>query len=182
MKLLLLDKDGTLVVPKSGAKFVNQAWDQELIPGVAEVLNRYVADGWTPIIISNQGGIAAGHKSLEATISEMGYCCGLFPFGATPQESFFCPDFEGEICHRHWAGDSITYDRSSWEVIEYGLAGTFRKPNPGMLKLAISIHQPDEVLYVGDMTIANSQKGEDENAAISAGIPFMSAENWRTKG
>ena len=37
-KLLILDKDGTLVRPKSGGRFVQSPDDQELIPGVVEVL------------------------------------------------------------------------------------------------------------------------------------------------
>lgn len=57
-KLLLLDKDGTLVSPASGSTFPQNPKDQQLLPGVAEMLSRYVADGWLPVIVSNQGGCA----------------------------------------------------------------------------------------------------------------------------
>lgn len=56
VKLLVLDKDGTLVRPKSGNTFVQHPEDQELIEGVAEAIQRYVADGWQLAIASNQGG------------------------------------------------------------------------------------------------------------------------------
>lgn len=55
-KLLVLDKDGTIVRPKSGNTFVQHPEDQELIEGVAEAIARYIADGWTIAIASNQGG------------------------------------------------------------------------------------------------------------------------------
>lgn len=55
-KLLILDKDGTLVKPKSGKTFVQHPEDQELLHGVKEAIARYAADGWTMAIASNQGG------------------------------------------------------------------------------------------------------------------------------
>jgi len=57
-KLLILDKDGTLVCPKSGKEFVQHPEDQELIPGVSEAIARYAANGWKMAIASNQGGVA----------------------------------------------------------------------------------------------------------------------------
>jgi D-glycero-D-manno-heptose 1,7-bisphosphate phosphatase len=63
-KLLVLDKDGTLVHPKSGNTFVQHPEDQELIEGVAEAIARYVADGWTIAIASNQGGCEKRYSKL----------------------------------------------------------------------------------------------------------------------
>lgn len=51
--LLVLDKDWTLIRPKSGNTFVQDPEDQELIEGVAEAIARYVADGWQLAIVSN---------------------------------------------------------------------------------------------------------------------------------
>ena len=47
-KLLLLDKDNTLIQTKSGKQFVDGPTDQVLMPGVKETLDRY-AD-WTKVI------------------------------------------------------------------------------------------------------------------------------------
>jgi histidinol phosphatase-like enzyme len=58
LKLLLLDKDKTLVRPKSGAKFISHPEDQELIPGIAEALTHYRGNDWKPVIVTNQGGVA----------------------------------------------------------------------------------------------------------------------------
>lgn len=168
MKLLLLDKDGTLIQPKSGAKFVSKSWDQAALPGVIETLDRYVAEGWLPVIISNQGGVAAGHKSLESVIDEMRFCLELFP---AIKEAYFCPDFEGSICWRVWREDAIEYKPESFDVYELGISGEFRKPNAGMLKLAIHIENADQALMIGD-------RDEDEAAAITASVPFQWAADF----
>ena len=55
-KLLVLDKDGTITQTKSGETFPTHPEDQELIEGVSEAVQRYVDDGWTIAIASNQGG------------------------------------------------------------------------------------------------------------------------------
>jgi D-glycero-D-manno-heptose 1,7-bisphosphate phosphatase len=167
MKLLLLDKDGTLVKPASGAKFVNKPWDQAILPGVAEALDRYVAEGWKPAIVSNQGGVIAGHKSLNEAIAEMRFCLELLP---KIEEAYFCPD-NGETCWRVWDKDSIEYRLGGWIVENLNLQGQFRKPKPGMIRLAFEIHAPTEVLFVGD-------RSEDEAAAAAARIPFLWAEEW----
>lgn len=173
--LLLLDKDGTLIRPKSGAQFVNKPWDQEPIAGVESAIARYVADGWTLAIISNQAGVAAGHKSLESAIQEMQFCLELFP---AIEEAYFCPDFEGSECWRVWGNcdesHRINYTKD-WLIVQLlGVADSFRKPDSGMLRLAIEQHSPDAVLFVGD-------RPEDEGAARAFGVPFQWADDWRLK-
>ncbi len=171
MNLLLLDKDGTLIKTKSGEKFVNKPWDQEPLSGVREGLKYYKQRNWKIIVISNQGGVAAGHKSLESAINEMRFCMEILP---EIEESYFCPDFNGENCYRILANDFILYNSDSYAVYELEIKNQFRKPSPGMLKLAAHIECADKVWYVGDRT-------EDEQAAAAAGINFMSADIWRDR-
>lgn len=174
MKLLLIDKDGTLIETVSGEKFVNQPWDQKALPGVVAALDRYRTEGWEIVIISNQGGIAAGHKSLESAIAEMQFCLELFP---QIKEAYFCPDFQGDECWRVWGDCSeehrICYTSESFEVFALGISGEFRKPNAGMLQLAIDHHlsDDDEVLYVGD-------RAEDEQAATATSVRFAWAKDF----
>ena len=77
MKLAIFDKDGTLIAPKIGAKFVDHPEDQILLPGVADGIQSLAADGWAIAIASNQGGVAAGHKSLGCAIDEMFFAMRL---------------------------------------------------------------------------------------------------------
>lgn len=70
MKLLILDKDGTLVCPKSGNTFVQNPEDQMLLPGVQEIIARYAADGWMMAIVSNQGGCS--RQTVKASDVQVG--------------------------------------------------------------------------------------------------------------
>lgn len=177
-KLLLLDKDGTLITPASGEKFVQTPWDQKPLEGVTGGIAAARAAGWGIAICSNQGGISAGYKSLENTFLEMRFCLELFP---NISEAYFCPANYGDIgreCWRCWGNcqedERIKYNQFASELSwsQYGKAD-YRKPGPGMLLLAQSIQNADMVLYVGD-------RPEDENAAKNASIPFLSAEEWRS--
>lgn len=165
-KLLIIDKDQTLVRSRLGGdNFVQKPWDQVSIPNMAYKLNKLHQDGWKIVIASNQGGIKSGYKTLESAFLEFEYCLELF---MAIDEAFFCPDYEGEYCWRMWRNKEmkdniIPYDRTHFDSLDF--AGKFRKPNPGMLQLAIHLHTPDKCLYVGD-------RPEDESAAEAAGIPY----------
>lgn len=165
-RLLLIDKDQTLIRSRLGGEnYVQKPWDQVPIPGIAEKLTEYSELDYKIVVISNQGGIEKGFKSLESTMLEMEYCLELFP---QIHECFFCPDFKGYECYRVWREDFINYDSSNYDVQMLDLDMLFRKPKPGMLKLAMHIHISDEYLFVGDRDC-------DFGAAQAANIPFM----WR---
>lgn len=193
-RLLALDKDGTLVRPASGSKFVQHPEDQVLLPGVAEVIRRYADEGWAMVICSNQGGVAAGHKTLEEAIAEMRYCLNLLPEINT---AYFCPSlappkwlrwlrhlgFYATRCYRV-DRDGRPLSAAEWFVDEdYILAGGdntfgYRKPGGLMLFWAATEHLiladgwHENVLFVGD-------RPEDEGAANAAGVRFMWADDWR---
>lgn len=172
MKLLLLDLDGTIREPKSGAKFINRPDDQQLIEGIENTFRHY--QDWLAIGITNQGGVAAGHKSLEDAINEQRITIDLT--GGIISQIYFCPDFEGKRCIQcGYRGDSGSWGWLEMNSIDESLGG-FRKPDPGMLNLAIAdcVRQPSEVLYVGDRL-------EDMQAAEAANIPFLWASDWRIK-
>lgn len=172
MKLLLLDLDGTVRKTKSGKTFINEPDDQQLIDGVVPAIGRYT--GWTFIGITNQGGVASGHKSLENAIKEQEQTLELMPI---LDAILFCPDFDGKEC---WVVEPD--GAQPYCVIMPGT--NFRKPAPGMLWFArrlawgwggkLASNAIDECLYVGD-------RDEDEQAAAAADIPFMWAHEWRMK-
>lgn len=173
-KLLILDLDGTVRRPKSGAKFINNPLDQEIIPEAAKAIARYHSQNWLIVDATNQGGVAAGKKSLEDAIAEQILSLKLLqPHAHT---IYFCPDFSGEACYRVIQIDgtyrcSAINDLNDEDLLP--LKGQYRKPNPGMLKLAQMecAFKPKEVLYVGD-------RNEDEQAAIAANVPFVWATEW----
>jgi D-glycero-D-manno-heptose 1,7-bisphosphate phosphatase len=176
--LVILDKDGTLVKPESGGQFVQSPTDQELIPGVATRVRELSEQGASLVIASNQGGVAAGHKSMQAAIQEMQYCLKLLP---VIEYAFFCPDFEGNECVALQSNVDAPSDLASWqaykEIAVKDLVGQFRKPNPGMLLFAMRLYAPHcaKFVYIGD-------RPEDEKAAQAAGIRFLDAQSWLQKG
>jgi D-glycero-D-manno-heptose 1,7-bisphosphate phosphatase len=167
-KILFLDLDGTVRKSKSGATFINDPYDQELIDGVEDAIARY--QGWKIVGVTNQGGVIAGYKSLENCFEEQRQTLKLLP-----QMSLllFCTD----------GGDTM-FRLSQQGLKMHGMAilcnakkyGNFRKPNPGMIvfgmKYSYSRENPEEVLMVGD-------RSEDQECAANANIPFMWAEDWR---
>jgi D-glycero-D-manno-heptose 1,7-bisphosphate phosphatase len=162
MALLLLDLDGTVREPLDGHKFIRRPRDQRIIAQANGAIAYYQLQGWEIVGITNQAGVAAGKKSLRSCISEQEYTLTLLP---ALSEIYFCPDFEGKKCYCVARDKVHDYSQDSG-------SGTFRKPNPGMLNLAIQRHQPDTTLMVGD-------RPEDRAAADAAGIRFVQAQSWR---
>jgi D-glycero-D-manno-heptose 1,7-bisphosphate phosphatase len=162
MSLLMLDLDGTLREPLNGAQYFQHAKDQRMIEGTDTAIRAYGED-WIKVGITNQGGVAAGHKSIQQCIQEQQYTLELF---SELKEIYFCPDFEGRKCFRVTRHNVHNHSKTRW-------FGQFRKPQPGMLKLAMVRHNhlPENCLYVGD-------RPEDEAAARQAEVQFQWAEAW----
>lgn len=182
VKLLLIDLDGTLRRTQSGKPFINEPHDQEIIPEAFERLRVCVAADWIAVGITNQGGVHAGHKTLESCITEQRLTLSLLP---ELSRIVFCPD-DGWTCWQVNGSEGwdkpLHYfridDLGHWRVHEgrYKLAGSYRKPRPGMLHYAVwSVGVPTEVHYVGD-------REEDAGAALAAGVPFSWALDWQSAG
>lgn len=171
MELFIFDKDGTLTETVSRQTFVQHPKDQKLILGVEERVKNLINNGVEIAIASNQGGVAARHKTLQDAIEEMQYCLSLLPEEVST--AYFCPDFEGKECYLvNRFGAVINCSVKENNV----LYGTFRKPNPGMLNLARLTFGKTigETIMIGD-------RKEDETAAYQAGIKFLDAKEWREK-
>lgn len=171
-RLLILDMDGTVKTTASGAKFPLRPDDQIVIPQAARQIERYAADDWTIVIASNQGGVAAGHKSLSDVREEIEICLRSLP---QIEIAFWCPDLEGQslyATHRDNIHPSTVEDDLATGL--YRRRSPFRKPAPGMLLAAADWagHPVTAALFVGDRL-------EDENAARAAGCNFMYASYWR---
>jgi len=162
MNLLLIDLDGTLREPLSGKQHFQHPKDQRIIEG-ADIALRTYKDDWIVVGITNQGGVAAGHKSMQECIKEQQYTLELFP---ELKEIYLCPDFEGKKCFRVTQHNVHNHSQTKW-------SGQYRKPQSGMLKLAMARHKqtPQNSLYVGD-------RPEDEQAAQRVGVSFQWAWDW----
>jgi D-glycero-D-manno-heptose 1,7-bisphosphate phosphatase len=168
MKLAILDKDGTLVLPKSGNTFVQNPTDQILMVGAVEGCQRLIEAGYVLAIASNQGGVSAGHKTLDEAIEEMKYCFLLLEqSGIKIEKTLFCPDFEGKICIVAALDVESLAKPQPYEKF----SGEFCKPNGGMLK-ALKGDTFEDCWMIGD-------REEDRLAAEAAGFAFLDADAWR---
>lgn len=160
-KILILDMDGTCREPASGQQFISCPTDQKIILGAGIAITRYHAEGWIIFGATNQGGVAAGKKSLEDCIKEQIKTLNLLP---NLHKIYFCPDFEGKQLGCVYPSD--------WNIFAPVGYSSFRKPGPGMIEYILATHTVDQCLFVGDRI-------EDKLAASGAKIPFMWAEAWR---
>jgi histidinol phosphatase-like enzyme len=104
--------------------------DQRIILG-ADIAIRAYKDDWIIVGITNQGGVAAGHKSMQECIKEQQYTLELFP---QLREIYLCPDFEGRKCFRVTPHNVHNHSQTKW-------SGQYRKPRSGMLQLAMVRHK-----------------------------------------
>lgn len=174
-KILFLDLDGTVRRSKSGATFINDPTDQEIIPGVKEALALY--PNHYKVGITNQGGVASGKKSLQNAVEEQLITLQLLP---ELVQIYFCPDFEGIECYKTTIIDGIPrckkLDYEDEEIAK--LRGTFRKPGVGMLKAAIA-HYATSVDLTKSLMVGD--RPEDQQAAEKLGIAFLWAHDWLRK-
>lgn len=156
---LCLDWDGTIRRSKSGATFIKDWKDIELIPDMERIIWRYRDHGHIIIGISNQAGVAHGFKLPMEIERERDATIELFernPFHIV------------EVCFHDGKGNVEPYCHRS----------LLRKPDYGMLAIAEGdaynhgyIIDWDKSLFVGD-------RPEDEQCAENAGIFFRSAHSF----
>lgn len=179
MKLLILDKDNTVTTSKSGEKFVQHPADQVLLPGVASALENYSKAGWLVFLASNQGRIAAGHKTIEDAAAEMKYAIELTNHKI--DGGYFCPDFEGQTAYCIEKFEDDAHEIKGHQ----DLRGCYRKPQDGMLQLCIRYAQsflntPHDTDSGQLITVFVGDQPEDEQAAIAADVKFFWANEWRS--
>lgn len=164
-RLLLLDPDPGLRYCISDPKgFINQAYDQNVLPGVSAAIDQYVAEGWQPFAITNQGGIGSGKMTLEEGTAIQHYLMKLLP---QLQGTLFCPSMDGTECY--WA----TPDGGCEPVhtIERFKTWNFRQPAGGMIDVLKAFYFPDEMLVVGS-------RKEDADSARAAKEPYKTVTEW----
>lgn len=164
--LVIFDKDGTLTTTVSGERFVQHPEDQKLRDGLYQRLEGLANDGVKIAIATNQGGVAAGHKSMGDLEKELYYLTRIMPGSVARDAAFLaCPDFKGSEC---WQWAWVAYPTTGMMIDVSTESHSFRKPGPGMLLLAMKRHgvtDPSQCLMVGD-------RPEDEQAAQAAGMDF----------
>lgn len=97
MKLLILDRDGTL--NRSRDDYVASADEWEALPGALEAVARLNQGGWRVVLATNQSGIGRGTfdmASLNAIHAKMHR--QLAAAGGRVEAVFFCPHAPEDAC------------------------------------------------------------------------------------
>jgi D-glycero-D-manno-heptose 1,7-bisphosphate phosphatase len=97
MKLLILDRDGTL--NRSRDDYVASPDEWEALPGALEAVARLNQGGWRIVLATNQSGIGRGlfdMASLNAIHAKMHR--QLAAVGARVEAVFFCPHAPEDAC------------------------------------------------------------------------------------
>ena len=163
-KLAIFDIDGTITEIKPEVKeknpkahTPNKLGEQQPKEKVLEVLEELLADEIGIALATNRGGVAWGYNTLaeaQDLALEAAELCGI------PEVAIYvCPyhaKARGKKVHREFARDDEC-----------------RKPNPGMLKMAMAMAKvlPAETIFVGD-------RDTDEEAARNAKIRFVWAWDY----
>lgn len=112
-RALFLDRDGVINI---NTGYCNRVEDFHLVPGIMELVRAYRSQGYLPIVVTNQAGIAHGFLTAADLDAIHSHMLDLFWRAKCPiAEVYFCPDADGPN----------------------------RKPEPGMLLQAQREHNID---------------------------------------
>jgi D-glycero-D-manno-heptose 1,7-bisphosphate phosphatase len=161
VSVLYLDLDGTVRWGKDElGRFGRGPEDVRVFTEVPELLAGYKRLGWRIAAVSNQGGIALGHLTLEecaAAMLETNVQCGkLF------DKMSWCshhPDAQDPLMATCWC----------------------RKPRAGLvIEAAHALHaQFKSEMYPPHIALMVGDRPEDKGCADAAAVPFLSAAEWR---
>lgn len=156
---LCLDWDGTIRRSSSGATFIKNFQDIELIPGVERLIWRYRSMGYLILGISNQAGVAHGFKLPMEIENEMDVTLNLFQMN---------PFHIVKMCYHDGKGKIAPYNKRS----------LCRKPDVGMLAVMETEAYQNGYVIDWDNSLFVGDRPEDEECAKRAGIPFRHIDSF----
>ncbi len=158
-KALVLDLDRTIRYSKSGTPFIKGPKDVAIYSDVEPILRRYRDEGWLIFGLTNQGGVAFGHKTVEDDKAEIRRTTNLFTIN--PFTQIFS-------AYHHPGGD----------VHPYNYRSLLRKPSIGMLALCELSAGFNKCVIDWDNSIFVGDRKEDQECAANAGIEFRWAKEF----
>lgn len=141
-RALFLDRDGVVNVNRG---YCNRVEDFELVRGIIALVRAYRSQGYLPIVVTNQAGIAHGFISHDDLAAIHEHMLHLFAIAECPIHAVYaCPDADGPN----------------------------RKPEPGMLLQAQREHDIDMAasILIGD-NITDIQAGQAAGVGCCILIP-----------
>lgn len=155
---LCLDLDGTVRRSKVGG-FIKDENDIELIPGVEKLIWRYRNMGWLIVGVSNQGGVAHGHKRPSHIERELDATFKLFtknPFHIV------------KTC----------YHMEDGKIEPFNHRSLLRKPDIGMLAIVEYEAWNEGYMIDWNNSLFVGDRPEDEQCAANAKIKFRHIDDF----
>lgn len=158
---LFLDLDKTVRYNSEDPDgFINDAETIALYEDVEDKIWEYKNDGFLVIGITNQGGVAFDHKSIEQAKQEVVATIKLFE--RNPFDHIYISPY-------HEDGHIKPYNRRS----------LLRKPHIGMLAIAENDFATAYGIYIDlDNSILVGDRKEDEECARNANITFVHSDTF----
>lgn len=153
---LCVDLDGTIRASRSGG-FIDGPEDIVLLPNTEETLWRYRNAGYLVFGVTNQGGVAYGHKTIKQVNEEIEATLQLF------KEN---PFHMVKAC----------YQMAGGKVPAYSYRSLHRKPGIGMLALMEVAAWDSGFVVDWDNSIMVGDGEEDKDLAKNADIAFLWAD------
>lgn len=99
MKVLFLDRDGTLIAEPDDGK-VDSLDKLQILPGVMDSLKKFINSGFRLVIVSNQPGLGGVSFSKGDFDRVQEYLINVFNnYGVYFDEVYFCPHLKDEGCN-----------------------------------------------------------------------------------
>lgn len=144
-KALFLDRDGII---NEDHGYVYRFEDFTFIEGIFDLIHRFVAQGYLPVVVTNQSGIGRGMYTESDFHSLMGQVQGVFTQQGLPTVPvYFCPNHPTKGIGR------------------YKVSCNNRKPAPGML---LTAQQEWNIDFARSVMVGDSWR--DIVAAQRAGV------------
>jgi D-glycero-D-manno-heptose 1,7-bisphosphate phosphatase len=172
MKLLILDRDGTL--NRSRDDYVASADEWEALPGALEAVARLNHGGWRVVLATNQSGVGRGMfdmVSLNAIHAKMHR--QLAAVGGRVDAIFFCPHAPEDACNCRKPAPGLFQQigaRFGVSLAEVPAAGNAVRH----VQAAAAAGCPTHLLLTGksEHLRAQAQRGTvDDLAALAPGLP-----------
>lgn len=165
--IVVLDLDGTVRRSKT-QKFIKNADDLELIPGIVTAVKTLISRGFLIYGLSNQGGVAFGHKTAEIVMEENIRTMELF---RDDPNILYKSNYPFELIVNAYSMEGATNDI-------FNRRSLLRKPEIGGLG-AIEYHAlQNKVLIDWESSFMVGDRPEDQQCADDAGIDFIDAEEF----
>jgi histidinol phosphatase-like enzyme len=132
-----------------------------------------------------ESDVRVSYKTIESAIEECQFAADLLGI----DQVYFCPDMDGNQCvimekiQRYAFGipTSNKWSQGICNLQNYTqdhIVKNFRKPDPGMLQLALIDAEKEAIDEITDRIMIGDRPC-DEAAAIAAGFRFLDAQEWR---